>query len=297
MENKIIILLLLILTPVVIWLTFFNNNEEKTEINIEFNIPEEIVIEDISPNVPAELLADILIIYQNYQTNHQYFNQVNEEIFNTVKENIKLIDIEFLKAIWYSQGRIILTDGLLTDIETLHQLRGEQACYDALNTCRPFETINGLHFNNRAYKRIRACQPNDHYIFNDEDSVRNYCDIERRIYFNTATLFHEIGHLLDQSIALIEQFGDMRLRRLSDTETFRMTHEFEFEPLFRDLPGLNQYYQATWEYAAESFAMFYGFNQSFELRDRNLLRERAPATYNHFRNIIQNYEPRRVERR
>ena len=251
---------------------------------------------DTSPHTPEELLKDI--IENHFQTTNidSYFDQVNQEIFDGVVNNLKQIDIPFLKAIWHSRGRIVLTNGSLTNLESLASLRGQETCHDALHTCRSFDDINGLHRHNRAYKRIRPCEPTGNREFNNIEEVRTFCNVQSRIYLNSATLFHEIGHLLDQSIALIEQFGEISLRRISDQESFQMIVEAEFDDLFRGLPGLTRYFSASWEYAAESFAMFYGFSSTHQLRNQNILLERAPRTYSHFRYMLLNYDPRPTER-
>jgi len=288
-------LLLFIIGVIIAW-EFVNREQAKDEY-----VPQVPPInwnnqQDTSPNTVEELLADILEIHWQTSNINVYFDTVNQEIFDGVVNSLTIIDIPFLKAIWHSRGKIVLTNGPLTDIETLHHLRGEETCNDALNTCRSFDEINGLHFHNRAYKRVRHCEPTNGREFSDIGEVRNFCNIQSRIYLNSATLFHETGHLLDQSIALIEQFGEIRLRRLSDLDNFTAIRDAEFDNLFRNLPGLTRYFRATWEYAAESFALFYGFSSTHQLRNPNHLRERAPQTYGHFRNIILNYQPRPTER-
>jgi len=272
------------------WMFASRNNEEYSN---NFNLMNS---NDNSPNNNEEILSEILEIHFQTIDIHPYFDIVNEEIFNEVINNLNLIDFPFLKAIWHSRGRIVITDGVLTDIPTLAHLRGEETCNDALNTCRSFDEINGLHLHNRAYKRIRPCTPTSSREFNNIDEVRNFCNVQSRVYLATSTLFHEIGHLLNQSIALIEQFGQITLRRLSDMDSFSSIRDDEFETLFSGLPGLTRYFRATHEYAAESFALFYGFSSTHQLRNPNILRERAPRTYAHFRNMVLNYQPRPTDR-
>ena len=239
---------------------------------------------DTSPNNVNNLLNDIVIYPHNLIPNTDGAKEMKDILLESLKE----IDTKFLKAIWHSGGRIVITDGIITDIPELSDLRGQEVCGE--HRCRRFEDINGIYRDNRAYvtlgiSRFPVC------TFD--------CQINR-VGSLVQTLFHEVGHLIDYSMALRMQFSVNSNIHLSNTTKFKEIHNLEHKILFNSFN--NQFYTDVGyfaileEYFAESFYLYHHekiakFMPNPGINRTNILRDVAPNTYDYFESIKTKYQP------
>jgi len=242
----------------------------------------------LAPNDYDGLLKDIVVDAVKYESDSELIILINQQYVKDIITSLKQIDLKILKAFWYSESKIVLTNYPLTDLPALEFLKGLKSCNDPVASCRKYEEIKGLQFGNAAYLWINDCV-SDGYFF-DQIRADNYCNMKQKINGELVTLFHEAGHLVDQTKALRAQFlTDPSLLGLSYADEYDAIHQEEY-PLFLKKLGNGKYFSTPLEYFAEVFAIYHGHRLDVNNPLQELM-NKTPKTYNYLREIINNYNP------
>ena len=245
---------------------------KKDTADVDFDYTEEGQKKDgYAPDNYEELMNDILELHYNYPDPDEYIDSLNKQLETMFLEYIKEFEINLLQAIWYSGGKIVITGLPLTVLEELEYLKGEATCHDAILSCRPYDEIKGLMTNNKAYLVQTVCV--SHPLLNTEQDKRYWCNFaetapgeyfeqeyENDFHNDMATLMHEVGHLLDYSLAIKEQFSaDPCILFASESPEFISIMNEELGNMQGSAFSPKEYFYDPKEYFAENFAVYHGY--------------------------------------